>query len=337
MGKQLMIENLYQIERWLKEKKTIKEIAVLLEKHENTIRKELQRGTIELLDSNTWLMKKVYCADVSHRKRQAARKKQGRKPKLSRDTIKEIEKIIIDEKYSPDAVIMRLSKVGQKPCCTKTIYNSYKRGQLKQLRPCHFAYDKKPNKSKNMARRPSLKNIGAKMITERPKEVEDRKEYGHWEMDTVLGGRGKGKECLLSLIERKEREQIIVKLKDRKQESVIHAINDMERELGKEAFRKKFKTITMDNGVEFLDWRRLELSTDGTKRTKTFFCHAFASSERGTNENNHRLIRRWIPKGADISKYSDDEIKRIEDWCNNYPRRLHGGFSSKEYGLQNAA
>jgi len=58
------------------------------------------------------------------------------------------------------------------------------------------------------------------------------------------------------------------------------------------------------------------------KRTKIYYAHPYCSWERGTNENINKMIRRFIPKGADISKYSTKEIERIQHWINNYPRRI---------------
>lgn len=104
----------------------------------------------------------------------------------------------------------------------------------------------------------------------------------------------------------------------------------MEIELG-EAFSKRFKTVTSDNGSEFLDYESLEKSAihKGT-RFELYYAHPYSSYERSSNENANKLIRRFIPKGADISKYSEEDIARVERWINNYPRRKFGGKSSNE-------
>src|SRR5690625_3726666 len=95
-------------------------------------------------------------------------------------------------------------------------------------------------------------------------------------------------------------------------------------------FSQTFKTITVDNGTEFLDVETLETSIKNTEepRTNVYYCHPYASYERGSNEQMHTLIRRFIPKGSDISQYSKDQIKEIEQWINNYPRRLLDSHSS---------
>jgi IS30 family transposase len=96
-------------------------------------------------------------------------------------------------------------------------------------------------------KRVSLKNIKGSSIEERPQEAEERREYGHWEMDCVVG-RKESQAVLLVLSERKTREEIIIKIADKTQESVINAIDALELKY-KERFREKFKTITVDNGL----------------------------------------------------------------------------------------
>ncbi len=64
------------------------------------------------------------------------------------------------------------------------------------------------------------------------------------------------------------------------------------------------------------------------KRTRAYYAHPYSAWERGSNENANKLIRRFIPKGADIGKFSHERIKMIEHWINNYPRRIFGGSSS---------
>ena len=98
-------------------------------------------------------------------------------------------------------------------------------------------------------------------------------------------------------------------------------------------FYNKFKTITFDNGREFRNWRSLEKSYNKrrkTARTKVYYAHSYRSEERGNNENANRLIRRFIPKGIDITLISEEYIKNIEDWINNYPRAMFSYKSTNE-------
>ena len=90
-------------------------------------------------------------------------------------------------------------------------------------------------------------------------------------------------------------------------------------------------SITMDNGCEFVNQDFIEGSViTKKKRTTAYYDHPYSSWERGSNENTNKIIRRFIPKGSDISKYTHKEIKRIEQWINNYPRRILGYKTASE-------
>lgn len=96
-------------------------------------------------------------------------------------------------------------------------------------------------------------------------------------------------------------------------EYVVKALNSLERRYGKR-FYNKFKTITFDNGVEFKDYEDMEKSClRKEKRTSIYYAHPYCSGERGSNENNNRLIRRWIPKGTSIDETSKEFIQKIEE------------------------
>ena len=131
--------------------------------------------------------------------------------------------------------------------------------------------------------------------------------------------------CLLVLTERKCRQQLIFKMPGKTQQNVQAVLDRLERQ-HRSKFKEVFKSITMDNGSEFLDMEGLERSVlhKGKKRTICYYAHPYSAWERGSNENANRLIRRFIPKGADIGKYTSAEIQRIEHWMNNYPRRMFG-------------
>jgi IS30 family transposase len=101
----------------------------------------------------------------------------------------------------------------------------------------------KKRKCKNV-RKVALNNRKGKSIDNRPKDIETRAELGHWEMDCVVG---KGKACLLVMTERKSRDELIFKLKARKQEYVRQVLDRLERKY-KKRFKEIFKSITLDNG-----------------------------------------------------------------------------------------
>ena len=164
-----------------------------------------------------------------------------------------------------------------------------------------------------------------KSIDFRPQEANDRSVYGHWEGDLVIGQKERGS-VLFTLTERKKREEIIMKLPNKEAKNVVKALDILEKRYGKE-FSNKFKTITFDNGPEFRNWESLEKSYDKRKkkpRIQVYYAHPYRSGERGSNENNNRLIRRFIPKGTNITGISEEYIQWIEDWINNLLRPMFG-------------
>jgi len=98
-----------------------------------------------------------------------------------------------------------------------------------------------------------------------------------------------------------------------------------------------FKSITADNGSEFLNYEAMERSVSGGCRTHIYYAHPYSSWERGSNENANRIIRRFIPKGSDISKFTRKQIQTIEDWINNYPRKILDFETPEERFIQELA
>ena len=79
-----------------------------------------------------------------------------------------------------------------------------------------------------------------------------------------------------------------------------------------------FKTVTADNGSEFANLSKL------TEKTEIYFCQPYASFERGTSENQHKIIRRFLPKHQSLKEVVDTQIRRSQQWMNDYPRRILG-------------
>lgn len=187
---------------------------------------------------------------------------------------------------------------------------------------------KKVKKNKSASRAPA-----GESIEQRPEEIDGREEFGHWEGDTVYSGKGKRKttRALLTLTERKTRKEIIIAIPNRKAETVVKALDALERKLGARRFRAIFKSITFDNGTEFAAAEELERSciNKHLPRTKVYFCHPYSSWERGTNENTNGMIRRRFPKGTNFAAVTNAQIAQAENWINNYPRKILGYRSSE--------
>ena len=328
MGKKHLTEkDRYSIEKMLKKGMKVKEIAEILDFSTVTIYAEIKRGTVLQKDSN---LKEyyVYLADAGQLEREKKKSNMGRPKKIEKEheLLKDFKYWVVEQKYSPEAFKY---KTGHKEVCVKTLYNYVHEGYVDGVDITNLPYATKKKKKKGTTTK--RKYSSGRSIEERPKEVLNRDTYGHWELDTVYSSKD-DLSCLVVLTERMTREEIVEKVKDRTSDSIIKAINRIEKRLGAPTFRNTFLTITCDNGVEFSNWEMIEKSnlTKGN-RTTLYFCHPYCSGERGSNENNNKLIRRWIPKGDDIGLYSTKEIKQIEEWMNNYPRKIFGGLSAKEF------
>lgn len=334
--KHLTVRNRYKIEILLKEGLKPFEIAQRMGKGLRTIEREIARGTVRLLNHDL-TYREEYCADAGQRIYEENARNKGPDLKIGKDhkLAKHIEKKIIKEKYSPDAVIGEIKEKGlefETEICTKTLYNYIDRGDVfLNLTNKNLPVKKEGKKRDYKKVKIPHKNLKGTSIEERPPEVDSREEYGHWEMDCVVGKRDGGGAVLLVLSERSRREEIIIKMHGKTQESVVASLDRLERKYGKE-FKEKFKTITVDNGSEFLDYEGIERSVKdkNKKRVKLYYAHPYSSWERGTNENINKLIRRFIPKGTDISKISKARIKYIENWINSYPRRILGYKSAND-------
>ena len=164
--------------------------------------------------------------------------------------------------------------------------------------------------------RQNKKKFG-RSIEERPKEINDRKEFGHWECDLVLGHKTKDDQVLLTLSERMSREFLIMRIPDKTASSIMAAFYALRKQYS-EHWNDIFKTITTDNGSEFVNLSNLEK----VSKTLVYYAHPYASCDKGTVERHNGLIRRFIPKGDYINNYSLQDIINIETWCNSLPRKI---------------
>jgi IS30 family transposase len=234
---------------------------------------------------------------------------------------------IVEHKESPDVVASRMRQTGMAGAvCTRTLYDYIDQGVIPGVSNESLWEKRKHRHRSNRRTRRVIKRLArGTSIEQRPSEAQTREEFGHWEMDLVVGPTRGSSAALLTLVERKHRHILIRKLPDKSQASVLKALRGIERHYGPKRFREIFKSITTDNGSEFLDFEALEASSLSSQpRTRVFYAHAYASWERGSNENANRMIRRFVAKGCDIARLTHLALSSIESWINNYPRRILG-------------
>ena len=160
--------------------------------------------------------------------------------------------------------------------CYKTVYNYLDNDLFLNISNKDLPVKKGGKKRKYHHIRKTYNNVKGRSISERPPEIESRQEYGHWEMDTVVGKSGT-KAALLVLSERKTREELIFKLKSKSQSEVHRYLDRLERKHGRH-FSENFKTITCDNGCENLDFASIEKSIrNKEQRTKVYYAHPFSA------------------------------------------------------------
>ena len=211
-----------------------------------------------------------------------------------------------------------------------TLYSYIDKGIFLTITNKELPVKGRRKKKNKQVRRQARANAGTS-IEKRPEDIDTREEFGHWEMDTVVGKRGESKHSLLVLTERKTRNELIYLLYEHTTEQVCKRLDQLEAEWG-ERFGQVFKTITVDYGSEFADWEGMKQSAadESEKRVTVFYCHPYCSFERGSNENQNRLVRRKIPKGENFDDRTEDDIQRVEDWSNDYPREMFGWKTSGE-------
>ncbi len=313
-----------QIQLLLEDSLSAYAIARRLGRAYNTIKNEIRRGTITQIKVNKKV--EIYYPDTAQNCYMEARKNCGNKYKLlaCEAFIKHVEQLFHEEEFSLDAIVGVAKLKGEfsanKMVCTKTLYNYVDAGLLDISNidlPLKLRRSTKPERV-----RKNKKRLG-RSISERPETINDRSEFGHWEIDTVIGHKTKDDEALLTLTERLTRKEIIRKISGKNSGAVMQSLNTLIHEAGPH-FSTVFKSITSDNGSEFSELNILE------PQTTIYFTHPYSSCERGTNERHNGLIRRFIPKGKRISDYSIESVSKIQTWCNSLPRKILGYLSPDE-------
>ena len=320
----LMSEERHEIEVRLKDGWSIYRIAKYLERPYNTIKNEIRRGTVTLYNGK----QKRYKADKGKQVYLENRKNSRRTYhflKAARFLSFVVFKFRGDEKWSLDAAYGAAKKSGEfrreEMVCTKTLYNYVNLGLL-PIKNIDLP-EKLRRNNKTEKTRKNKRNLGAS-IEDRPEIVKFRTEFGHWEVDTVIGRQDESEPCVLTLVERMTRMSIWTIVENHTAMAIKAAI---EKIMGSYGTHKGevFKTITGDNGSEFAN---LSLLEDG--KLNVYFTHPYSSWEKGTNECHNRMLRRFIPKGKCISDYTPDDICFFADCINGLPRKILGYSTPEE-------
>lgn len=314
------------IERLLRSNTPKKQIARTLNRNISTIRREIKRGSVEQrrevkttskrIDIPLYTSEYVYYADFAQREYKQHRANCGAKRKTTecRDFLKYVEdQVTSPAKWSLDAAAGRykLNNPHQPTVTTQTLYRWVDLG-LSNIKNLDLPQKLRRRTHKDFVRK--HKRLYGRSIDDRPAEVNDRMEFGHWEGDGIVGKNKCGH--LITLVERKTGMGFLFNVGDRKACRVVEVLDFLEDKFGT-LFPKVFKSITFDNGVEFADSQEMEKHN----RTVIYYAHPYSSWERGTNENWNGIVRRFVPKGSSFEKLTDEDMKRIQKFINTLPRR----------------
>ena len=321
------------LERMIKKGFSKPDMAKALGKCERSIYYEIGRGTCEQRTTDLKIVER-YCPEVAERKYREFLAEKGPDVKIGHDydLVNRLEELIVKQKYSPGAALALIRNGGEEydtDICETTLYNYIYRGDIFLVLSKEHLHEKGRRHYAEKSKKKAARAPRGESIENRPKEIGKREKFGHWEMDSIMGCKG-SKKALLVLTERRTRMGIIMLLEDHTAESVVKAINRLERRFGK-LFYTLFKSITVDNGCEFQDFEGIEIAHRRKgKRTIVFFCHPYSAYERGSNENMNRIIRRFFPKGTNFDEVTKEQVAEAERWMNNYPRKLLGWKSAND-------
>lgn len=277
-------------------------IAEQVGRHRSTIYREVARNRSEY-DGK-------YRAGRAEEMTRARRSRSRRNKRISQEEWKRVEELLRKE-WSPEQISGYLKRREKMKISHERIYqyvwadkekgghlHEHLRGASKQRRK---RYARKDSRGRLAGKRP---------ITERPASIERRRQKGHWEIDTVLGERGK--DCILTMVERKTGYLLIGKLKARTSEEAAKATLELIN-----GHQGKVKTITADNGTEFHSYAQIEEKS----AVKFYFATPHHSWERGTNENTNGLIRQYLPKRQSMAKLTQFQCDQIALKINLRPRK----------------
>lgn len=302
-----------QIEILLRQGLPKVQIARALGIARSTLYLELARGTVEQRDSELQTCRK-YFWDAGQRVYEAHRQNSRPPLKLGKAYafVSYAETQMLEEKLAPDTICGAARRSGQfeETVCAKTLYN-YIDQHLLKVRNIDLLL--KVKRRQHTKGHPAHKRLYGLSIEERPESVNRREEFGHWEIDTVVGKKG-STAVLLTLDERTTRFRHIIKIPSRSAQAVEQGFQQLRAFYG-ERFGRVFRSFTSDNGSEFASLAKL------FPDIPVYYAHPYSSYERGLNEKQNSLIRRFFPKGCSLDNVSSDTIQRVQDWINRFPRK----------------
>ena len=331
---QFSLEERKIIKRMLGDNRTQTEIAKVLGKHRSSVSREIKRGlrtkTIVNPTNKKYepYYKEVvyYDPNYAHEKYLSNKTAHGEFVKVFENEFmcKELDRLMLECGYSPDVAINEYKRLypNEYCICVKTLYNWIDSGYMRAKNiDLLLKVRRKPKKQKKSGK--DAKTLKGTSIEKRPEEVNSRIEFGHFEGDSIIPKNNKGQ--IITITERKTRFSFTFRFKKKFAKNIIIAIGRMKK-IFKSKFNEVMKTITFDNGSEFVRWEEIEKKY----KVKTYYAHAYSSFERGTNEHFNGMLRRKIKKNMTIKEITEFKLEKATAWVNNMPRRILNYKSAQE-------
>lgn len=310
----LIIEKLYN------QKCSYRAIADRIGFSVGAVYREVQRGLCEQLNGTKWTTYTTYSAMVADDDATYQASAKGSMIKL--DKRYDYARLVADRikaGEAPDAIVGDLRRRGEWTVSTPTLYRYIDQGYIPGITNKDLLH--KRNKKRTYQKVRAARAPKGVSIERRPSAINSRCSLGHWEMDTVIGKKKGKSQTLLVLTERLTRYEIIIKLSDKTSGAVENALANIVSIYPKDTFL----TLTVDNGSEFMDYDALKKHVQ-----EVYYCHPYCSSERGSNENANRLIRRFFPKRQSLAKVTQKECDAVAHFINHMHRKILNYATSQE-------
>lgn len=283
--------------------------------------KEVQRGLCEQRDGKTWKTYKAYSATIAQDDADWQASAKGYTVKLGHNHAyaRAVSSRILSGE-SPDQIVGDLRSRNEWTVSTPTLYRYIDKGYIPNVTNKDL-WQKSKRKKRKYRKVKASKAPKGTSIERRPLIITSRSTFGHWEMDSVIGkARGK-QQSLLVLTEHQTRFEIIFRASAKTSTATVSALSKLVKQYPKGTFQ----TITVDNGSEFQD-------ADGIQALvpALYYCHPYSSCERGTNENNNRLVRRFLPKGRSMKNVRQKDCDDIASRMNSIHRKILGYRTAAE-------
>ena len=296
--------------------KSLRQVGFYLGRSPSSLSRELRRN----------VKKGRYRPHLAHQTALRRRHETFRKKSILQSNLELRKKVVsgLREGWSPEIIAGFLKKeaAGKTVVNVETIYRwiySYDKSLIKHLVRSH------PKRRPRWARPWPNRLIPERVsITNRPMEINLRQGAGHWEADLVCGG---GRPALQVVVERKTRYVRLLKIPNKTSQASYEALVNL-LSIYKPSLRQ---SITYDNGFE----NCLHREVNARLGSRSYFCEPYHSWEKGTVENTNGLIRRFLPKKTKFGTVSPLQIKKVEDWLNNRPRKCLG-FQTPAEALRSA-